>query len=199
MANAYYDPGQVAIHFGYFKAVASSPFPGMDVYTCLSQDVIVHTVAHALLDSIIRYDSRPTGLDELAFLEGFCDLVGLLERFSLPEVLRQQIAATRGDLTGRGLMGLLAQQFSEAIGMKSGGLRGALGEMGDDGVWKPRQPNPKDYHTLEEPHARGALLLAAVFDAFNKVYRNAVIDLLRIATEGTGVLPEGSSTQTWST
>ena len=43
-----------------------------------------------------------------------------------------------------------------------------------------------------EPHARGAILVAAVFDAFLAIYRGRVADLLRIATGGTGVLPAGA-------
>ena len=42
-----------------------------------------------------------------------------------------------------------------------------------------------------EPHARGAILVAAVFGAFLKVYRARTADLYRIASEGTGVLPRG--------
>jgi hypothetical protein len=41
------------------------------------------------------------------------------------------------------------------------------------------------------PHERGALLVAAVFDAFLTIYKARVADLLRIATGGTGVLPVG--------
>ena len=42
-----------------------------------------------------------------------------------------------------------------------------------------------------EPHDRGAILVAAVFGAFTKVYQARTRDLFRIATEGTGVLREG--------
>ncbi len=42
-----------------------------------------------------------------------------------------------------------------------------------------------------EPHERGAVLVAAIFDAFLTIYKTRVADLLRIATAGTGVLPEG--------
>ena len=42
-----------------------------------------------------------------------------------------------------------------------------------------------------EPHARGAILVAAVFGAFLLVYKKRTRDLFRIATHGTGVLPEG--------
>src|SRR5262249_5972745 len=52
-------------------------------------------------------------------------------------------------------------------------------------------PNPLAYQTLTEPHERGAILVAAVFDAFLAIYRRRISDLLRIATSGTGVLPAG--------
>jgi hypothetical protein len=42
-----------------------------------------------------------------------------------------------------------------------------------------------------EPHARGAILVAAIFDVFLLVYRARSRDLFRIATQGTGVLPKG--------
>ena len=40
-------------------------------------------------------------------------------------------------------------------------------------------------------HARGAILVAAVFDAFLSIYRDRTRDLLRLASGGTGVLPDG--------
>jgi hypothetical protein len=53
------------------------------------------------------------------------------------------------------------------------------------------QPDPEAYERVMEPHARGSLLVAAVFDAFLTIYRARAADLLRIATRGTGVLPAG--------
>jgi hypothetical protein len=57
--------------------------------------------------------------------------------------------------------------------------------------WKRREPDPDALAAETEPHARGAMLVAAVFDAFLAIYRHRTSDLLRIATGGTGVLPEG--------
>jgi hypothetical protein len=42
------------------------------------------------------------------------------------------------------------------------------------------------------PHSRGAVLVAAVFDAFIAIYKARTADLLRIYTGGTGVLPGGA-------
>jgi hypothetical protein len=43
-----------------------------------------------------------------------------------------------------------------------------------------------------EPHARGAILVAAIFDAFLAIYKRRSADLLRLATGGTGVLRPGA-------
>ena len=99
---------------------------------------------------------------------------------SLRDVLHHQIAETRGDLASQNRLGELAQQFGQAIG-KRGALRSAIG----------REPNPEDYATVLEPHDRGSILVAAVFDAFLTIYKARIADLLRIASDGTGVLPEG--------
>jgi hypothetical protein len=105
--------------------------------------------------------------------------------------LRHQIAATRGDLASQNKLGELAQQFGQAIG-KRGALRSAIGEVDEaTGQWRPREPDPEDYVRMTEPHDRGSLLVAAVFDAFLTIYKARVADLLRIASEGTGVLPAG--------
>jgi hypothetical protein len=42
-----------------------------------------------------------------------------------------------------------------------------------------------------EPHAHGAVLVSAVFDAFLRIYMKRTRDLVRLATGGTGVLPPG--------
>jgi hypothetical protein len=193
-ANAYYSPRKVALLFGYFPA----PTPGVNVdttrvniFTCLSHDIIAHEVTHALLDGMHRRFAEPSNPDVLAFHEAFADIVALFQHFSLPGVLGHQIAMTRGDLASQNRLGELAQQFGLAIG-KRGALRSALGHSDEaTGKWTPRIPNPDDYDRAREPHERGAILVAAVFDAFLTTYKSRIADLLRIASEGTGVLPEG--------
>ena len=193
-ANAYYSPGKNALLFGYFPASASATgaqLPGGLVFTCLSHDIIAHETAHALLDATLPKYLQPTNRDALAFHEAFADIVALFQHFSFPEVLRDQIAKTRGDLASQSLLGQLAQQFGQATGLH-GGLREAIGRTDASGKWTPHVPDPSAYETTEEPHARGALLVAAVFDAFLAIYRARVADLFRLATGGSGVIPAGS-------
>ncbi|MCA9059645.1 MAG: hypothetical protein KDA85_14155, partial [Planctomycetaceae bacterium] len=145
---------------------------------------------HAILDGLHRRYIDATHPDTRAFHEAFADLVALLQHFSFPEVLRHQIAQTRGDLKRQNLLGQLAQQFGLAIG-GYGSLRDAIGDTNQDGTWTPREPDPRDYENLMECHQRGAILVTAIFDAFLKIYQTRIRKLLRIATGGTGVLPDG--------
>ena len=194
-ANAYYSPDRKALLFGYFPASYDSPeryLPGGIVFSCLSHDIIAHETTHALLDGMHSRFNEANHRDTYAFHEAFADIVALFQHFSFPEVLRHQIARTRGDLSSQNLLGELAQQFGEAIG-NYGALRDAIGEVDKEtGKWKPHDPKPEDYENTTEPHARGAILVAAVFDAFLSIYRSRVSDLLRIASSGTGILEEGA-------
>ena len=193
-ANAYYSPRKNALLFGYFPATGSATgtqLPGGLVFTCLSHDIVAHETAHALLDATLPKYLLPTNRDALAFHEAFADIVALFQHFSFPEVLRDQIAKTRGDLASQSLLGQLAQQFGQATG-RYGGLREAIGRTDATGKWVPLVPDASAYETTEEPHARGALLVAAVFDAYLAIYRARVSDLIRLATGGSGVIPAGA-------
>jgi hypothetical protein len=130
--------------------------------------------------------------DVLAFHEAFADIVALFQHFSYPGVLRDQIARTRGNLANETILAQLAQQFGRAAG-RGGALRDALGAKNrETGKWEARPASTTALDHAIEPHDRGAILVAAVFGAFSKVYHARTLDLFRIATEGTGVLPEGA-------
>jgi hypothetical protein len=193
-ANAFYSPDKIGLLFGYFPASADptgAQLPGGIVFTCLSHDIVAHETTHSLLDTVLPKYMDSTNPDVLAFHEAFADIVALFQHFSFPEVLRHQIAKTRGDLASESLLGELAQQFGQATGMY-GGLREAIGQLDDKGNWTRLEPDPTAYDTTDEPHARGSLLVAAVFDAFLSMYRERVTDLMRIATGGSGILPAGA-------
>jgi hypothetical protein len=196
-ANAFYSPEKKALLFGYFESPGDrggANIPGGIVFSCLSHDIIAHETTHALLDGLHRRFREPTNPDVLAFHEAFADIVALFQHFTMPEALRDQVARTRGDIRRQSLLGALAQQFGGAT-HGHGALRDFIGGFEDDGKggrrWVPRQPDRKDYESAKAPHARGAVLVAAVFDAFLQVYARRSADLIRLATNGSGVLPEG--------
>lgn len=203
-ANAFYDPNLRALLFGYFRAAeedAGVNLPGQIVFTCLAHDIIAHETTHAILDGIREYFNEPTGPDAAAFHEGFADIVALLQHFSFKDSLLETIQRTGGLIHRKQLtpevhpehngamiqaeagednpMVELARQFGEAMGNRKA-LRDALGTPAD----------PKHLETAFEPHERGAILVAAVFDAFFSVYINRTRDLIRIAyPDGRAVIP----------
>jgi len=171
--NAYYSPSQRSLLFGYFRATGDDPaiqLPGGMTYTCLSHDIVAHETTHAVLDGMHRRFGNPTNPDMLAFHEAFADIAALFQHFTFPEAVRNEISRTRGDLASAHLLAGLAQQFGVATGMR-GALRSAIG----------RTPNPAEYQTVMEPHERGALLVATVFDAFVAIYNLRTADLMQIA------------------
>jgi hypothetical protein len=192
--NAYYSPDKRALLFGYFRAPGQGGVPtGPMIFTCLSYDIVAHETTHALLDGMYRYYTEDTNPDMLAFHEAFADIVALFQHFTHPEVLRAAISETRGDLETDSILGKLAQQFGEATG-KRGALRDAIGET-KDGKWQRRNPDPQLLQRsayLVSPHLRGSILVAAIFDAFLKIYQRRTRLVVRLATGGSGEIPPGN-------
>lgn len=201
-ANAFYCPKAHGILFGYFHASQTQPghnLPGQPVFTCLSHDIIVHETTHAVVDGIRKYFMEPTNIDVRAFHEAFADLAALFSHFAHKEALLDTLQKTGGrlfdfQLTPEARLNgefdkpiiqaqiasanpliELALQFGEASGMHSG-LRSALGTP----------PNSNDLKTKTEPHARGSILVAAVFDAYFTIYTRRTAGLFRIYRAGGG-------------
>ncbi|HEX6474848.1 MAG TPA: hypothetical protein VF114_07150, partial [Candidatus Limnocylindria bacterium] len=183
-ANAFFDPESNSVLFGYFSADAANPgenLPRQTIFSCLSHDIVAHEVTHAVLYRLRRYFNEPTNRDVLAFHEALADIVAIFQHFTFPDVLRDAIQKGHGNLqTVEHLLGL-ARQFGHGTG-RSDHLRSAQEKEG---------PKASDYATVLEPHARGSLLVAAIFDTFFATYQARIRDLVRVATGGSGRLPRG--------
>ena len=159
--NAYYSPDKKAVLFGYFPSSSGNgdaTAPGSMVFACLSSDIIAHEMTHALLDGLHRRYEEASNLDVPAFHEGFADIVALFQHFTMEEMVRFEIARVRSDLSAEGLLGALAKQFGEGSGQR-GPLRDYV-----------RIDNEKlRYEDATEAHARGAILVYAVYEAFRKI------------------------------
>ncbi len=184
--NAFYDSDTLSLHFGYFAADTEDPgpnLPGQTVFTCLSHDIVAHETTHAIVDRLRDQFNAPTNRDVLAFHEAIADIVAIFQHFSFPEVLHHQIRSTRADLSKPGRLLELARQFGWATGSGQA-LRTATG-------MDQAAPDPRQYEEALEAHDRGSILVASVFDAFFRIYRNRTADLIRAVTGGSGILPEG--------
>lgn len=185
--NAYFDPRRQAVLFGYYTAELDDPganLPGQVIFTCLSNDIIAHEVTHAIVHRLRRRYAEATNPDVFALHEALADLVALFHHFNYPEVVREAIASTSGDLRSGGGLLDLAREFGESTG-RGAALRSALAQ-------EHAGEKPRPFATLTEPHERGASFVVAVFRAYLDSYQHAIADLLRIATGGSGVLPQGA-------
>jgi hypothetical protein len=194
--NAYYSPERRALLLGYFSSHGGEGVPSELVFAALSHDIVAHETSHALLDGLHRRFREPTNPDVLAFHEAFADIVALFQHFSLPDSLRDEIARAGGDLSQETMLAKLAVQFGEATG-HYGALRDYIGSIEVDPVtkehvWKPLKPSRDQYASRSEAHDLGAVLVAAVFDAFLKIYKRRAQEPILLATGGSGVLPPGA-------
>jgi len=167
--NAYYSPEKKALLFGYFNASQRSAGASW-IFTCLSHDIIVHETTHAILDGLHPRYSEPTSIDSLAFHEAFADIAALFSHFQLYEAVYDFIGNSGGRLDQSGLLSGLAGQFAKGTTGRAT-LRDYI----------EAKPDPDLLVRTTEPHERGAILVAAVFDAFLSIYTARTEDLLRLS------------------
>lgn len=180
--NAYYQPRTGELCFGYYDAAASVSgrnLPFGRVHTCLSHDIVVHEMTHALLDGLRRHFLFPTCPDVAAFHEGFADLVAILARFSYRDVVRRAIERSDGDPMRDALLLAVASQFGQTTG-QGGPLRSAIDGKGMPGGGAGDRPASRE-EAGTEPHALGTVLVSAVFEAFGTVFRRKTAVHRRLA------------------
>ncbi|MEW2480105.1 hypothetical protein AB0876_10985 [Mycobacterium sp. NPDC049093] len=182
-SNAYFDDDLNAVLFGYFSADVDDPganLPGQLIFTCLSHDIVAHEVAHAALSRLHRRYSEPTNAQVPALHEAFADIVALFQRLTFPEVVSAAIRETRNNLLDpEGRLLDIGAQFGSAAG-KGHALRSIAATR-----------DPSKVASTTEPHALGWILVSAVYDGFVDTYERRTRDLIRIATGGSGKLPDG--------
>jgi hypothetical protein len=166
--NAYYSREKRALLFGYFKSSQRKAGASW-IFTALSHDIIVHETTHAILDGLHPRYAEATSIDSLAFHEAFADIAALLSHFQLPEAVYEHVSREGGRLDQAGLLSGLARQFAQGTSDRMS-LREYIGTP----------PDPDALAATTEPHDRGAILVAAVFDAFLTIYTARTEDLLRI-------------------
>jgi hypothetical protein len=179
--NAFYDAQQGEIQFGAYRAdevVEGRNLPCGVVCTSLLHDVVVHEMSHALLDGLRARFLYPSNPDVLAFHEAFSDLVAIFQRFTYRDVVRAGLRHARGDVRDASLLTDLGRMFGETTGRRRS-LRSAV--LGTN----------RRYQDSSEAHERGEVLLAAVFRAYSDIYHRKALRMVKLATNGTGVLPVG--------
>lgn len=180
-ANAFYHPKLRAVLFGYFRASDESPgenLPGQTIFTCLSHDIVAHEVTHAIVDRLRPHFNIATNPHVRAFHEAFADIVAVFQRLTFRDLVQQALQEARGKLANSARLTEIAAQFGQGLG-SGAALRTAL-------------CSTKRIQDVEEEHDLGEVLLAAIFDGFQTTFDRRSADLIRIATGGSGILPEGA-------
>lgn len=186
-ANAFYSKRDEALFFGYF--------PGRrgPVFACLSHDVVAHETTHALLDGLRERFTDPSSPDQAAFHEGFADVVALLSVFALRDVVKRVLDRSFAS-TGRGspeTRNLVHERDLTAEKLRVSLLLGLAKQMGEEMSTVRGQPlrqsatlDPSPRHLkldeFQEPHRRGEILVAAVMNAFIKVWTKRLKALGRV-------------------
>jgi hypothetical protein len=147
--NAYYSQRKGALLFGYFDSQDEDRFSNEVVYACLSYDIVAHETTHAILDGINRTLIRDTNPDVLAFHEAFADIVALLSRFQMKNIVAEQIQRTRGDLSSASILGQLGREFGKGTRQYQG-LRMYIGRNMEEFEKVTRSDPISRYATDEE-------------------------------------------------
>ncbi|HXQ37738.1 MAG TPA: hypothetical protein VN843_27260, partial [Anaerolineales bacterium] len=179
-----------ALVFGYFRGTS-----GQIVFSCLSHDVVAHETTHAILDGLRNRYTDPSSPEQAGFHEGFADVVALLSVFSLKDVVgtlldhdftksKETVEAKLIDsealepemLQNSVLLGLADQMGGEMSGVR-GDRADALRRSVNLRKFKPGEID--DVEEFQEPHRRGEILVAAMLNAFLKVWHARVEKIKR--------------------
>ncbi len=181
-ANAFYSRRDEGLMFGYFPAASGK----RTVFTCLSHDIIVHETTHALLDGLRRQYQRPSSADQAAFHEGYADIIALLSVFRSEEMIGHGLATVRRTQDNMFRLGDVKKGIDESF------LVGLADEMGREleGLHRDAlrrsvnlDPSPRYLKSAEyqEAHRRGEILVAAVMQAFLRVWWNRLLGKVGLA------------------
>lgn len=188
-ANAYYEPEDGAIYFGYVPGSAG------EVQTALSYDIVAHETTHAILDGQRRRFNEPGLPDQPAFHEGVADGVALLSVFSLEAVVSELLgeagpggrlprAALGEKALGKTALFAVAEQLGDG-GARGSGLRRSV-ELEPSRSWL-------DQREFEEPHRRGEVFVAALMRTLLRMWAQRLVPITdrdgadrgRVVEEGT--------------
>lgn len=154
-ANAYYDPMNPSLNFGYF----TTPFRRSPVWTCLSQDIVTHELGHAILDTFRPLYIYSFDLDTPALHESFADLMAMFTALSNESMVKYLYRETRGNMRDVNLISRLAEEFGQGIfGAGVPYLRSAL-----EGVTYTKAP--------KEAHSRSTVWTAAIYDILERLVK----------------------------
>jgi hypothetical protein len=154
-ANAYYDPSESSLNFGFFD----TPFRRSYVWTCLSHDIITHELGHAVFDTFRPLYLYSTSPDAGALHESFGDLMAMFSALSSPLLVKHLYRETQGNMRDPSLISRLAEEFGQGLfGFGTPYLRSALETV-------------KYYAADYAPHARSVVWTGAIYEILERLVK----------------------------
>ncbi|MFN0213999.1 MAG: hypothetical protein ACKVT2_07060 [Saprospiraceae bacterium] len=156
--NAYYDRRSKSLQFYYYN----NPKDQKPVYTCLSADIIIHELAHAILDGIRPHFIESTQIQTAAFHEFFGDISAILNLLRNNEFRANLVDKLGADLEAADVLSNIADEFGRTVNHKPY-LRSAR--------------NKKTMSSIEgslEPHEVSEVLTGAMFDLIIKLSKQYI-------------------------
>ena len=174
-ANAYYSPDKRAL---LFRVTSGRPrrleTTCREVWSSIaSHDIIAHETTHALLDGLHPRYQRNRPASTLVVPPKPRRHRGFVPALRIPAVLGDAIRKARGHAGLSDELAGLAFQFGQATGSRGRPSKRHRSQQGTI-----REQRRAAYQATTEPHARGELLVAAVFAAFRQVHDRKTKDLM---------------------
>lgn len=143
-ANAFYERESRSLQFFHFRSPTARQ--GATIFTALSQDIIAHETAHALLDGIAPDLYNSLTPQSLALHEAIADLTALLVALRSRGLRERLLEQTGGRLDGPNALNRMAEQFGFE---RDGGRRHELRLLWND---KTLDPDDETRDAFGEPN-----------------------------------------------
>jgi hypothetical protein len=175
-ANAFYQRESHSLQFFHFPATPTESGP-KTVYTGLSQDIVAHETAHAILDGVAPDLYHCLSPQSLAIHEAVADLTALLLALRSRKLREHLLAKSGGSVSGENAFTRLAEQFGSArdVTGRARQLRSLWNERNlnadDDSL---DELNRLNQATRAEPHLLSEVLSGALYRVFahlHELYR----------------------------
>lgn len=164
MDNAFYHRDSHSLQFYY-----GAKEDGTTVYTGLSQDIIVHETAHAIIDGIAPDLYDAISPESLAIHEGLADLTAAM------------VSMRNRDITGKRGEAIDAEEYQKSsrfsrIAEEFGRWRGHGNSLRDICNTKSLDPRAAEDCRIDStsPHSTSQVLSGLLFAVFSEVFKTAV-------------------------
>lgn len=165
-ANAFYERETHSLQFFYFTTGT-----GPVVYTCLSQDIVAHETAHALVDGVAPDLYGAVTPQSLAIHEAVADLAALLCAFRCRELAERVLRETGGSIEDSSVFSGLAGQFARALEGGRPWLRNLNNDKRLEGA-----PDGGERVDESDPHQLSEVLSGAFYKVLLKTYAALAAD-----------------------